>query len=66
MRAGDLSREGLVEVAPVVQARQRVEIGELARLPEAAGVLDRRPGPRGELLELADSLLAECLVATRA
>ena len=62
VRAGDLAGEGLVEVAPVVQARQRVEVGELARFPEAAGVLDRRAGPRGELLELADLLLAEFLL----
>ena len=42
--AGDLARERLVEVAAVVQPGQRVEVGELARLAEAARVLDRRAG----------------------
>ena len=38
---------------------QRVEVGELARLPELAGVLDRRRRPLGQLLELADVLVPE-------
>ena len=40
--ARDLARERLVEVAAVVQAGQRVEVGVLARLAEAPRVLDRR------------------------
>ena len=42
LRAGDLARERLVEVAAVVQAGERVEVGELPRLAEAPRVLDRR------------------------
>ena len=67
VRAGDLARKGLVEVAAVVQAGQRVEVGELARLAEAARVLDRRPGAKGELLELAaTSSSANVVLAARA
>ena len=55
----DLARERLVEVAPVVEARQRVEVGELARLAEAARVLDRRAGADGELLEPGELLVRE-------
>ncbi len=61
VRASDLASERLVEVAPVVKARERIEVGELPRLAEAARVLDRRPGPRRELLELLHLLLAEGL-----
>ena len=49
--------EGLVEVAAVVEGGQRVEIGELAGVPEAARVLDRRPCTRGELLESGQLLV---------
>ena len=59
MGARDLARERLVEVAPVVQAGERVEVGELARLAEAACVLDRRAGAAGELLELVELVVAE-------
>ena len=48
-----------MEVTPVVQPGQGVEIGELPRLPEAARIFDRRPGPLCQLLELADLLLRE-------
>ena len=66
VRARDLAGERLVEVAPVVQAGQRVEVGELARLAEAPRVLDRRPGAQRELLELGDLRLAEPLCRARA
>ena len=62
----DLARERLVEVAAVVQAGQRVEVGELPRLAEAPRVLDRRPGALGELLELADHLLLEAVARSSA
>jgi hypothetical protein len=62
MRAGDLPGKRLVEVAPVVEARQRVEVRELARLPEAVGILDRGPGPRCELFERLHLFLAEGLI----
>ena len=45
-----LARERLVEVPPVVEPGQRVEIGELPRLAEALGVLDRRRGSLRQLL----------------
>ena len=45
VRASDLARERLVEVAPVVQPGEGVEVGLLARLAKAARVLDRRRGP---------------------
>jgi hypothetical protein len=48
-----------------VQSGERVEIGELPRLPEPAGALDRRPGSQRERLELADVVVAE-LVRLRA
>src|SRR6266536_6215186 len=44
VRAGDLAGERVVEVAPVVQAGERVEVGELASFPEAARILDCRAG----------------------
>ena len=53
VRAGALAGQRLVEVAPVVEAGQRIEVGELARLAEAARVLDRRAGAQRERLELA-------------
>jgi hypothetical protein len=40
-----------VEVAAVVERRQGVEVGELARFAEAARVLDRRARPGSELFE---------------
>src|SRR5581483_4211985 len=46
--AVDLAREGLVEVAAIVEAGQRVEVRELPRLAEAARVLDRRRDPLRE------------------
>ena len=52
--AGAFARERLVEVAAVVQVCQRVEIGELAGLTEAACVVDRRPRAPGELLEKSE------------
>ena len=57
VRAGDLACQRLVEVAPVVESREGVEVGQLLGLAEAAGVLDRRPGPLRELFELADLVL---------
>src|SRR5439155_8879335 len=57
--AGAFAGERLVEVAPVVQAGQRVQIGELTRLVEALRVFDRRGGALGELFELAHVVLAE-------
>src|SRR5205823_1536341 len=57
LRARDLPRQGLVEVAAVVQAGERVEVGELARLAKTTRVCDRRAGPLGELLELPGYLL---------
>ena len=59
VRAGALARERLVEVPPVVEPGQRVEIGELPGLAEAAGVLDRGRGALRQVLELADVLLVE-------
>ena len=46
---GRFARERLVEVAAVVEPRQRVEVGELTGLPN--GVLDRRRGALDELRE---------------
>jgi hypothetical protein len=43
MGARDLPRQRLMEVAAVVEARERVEVGELPGFAEAASVLDRRP-----------------------
>ena len=51
VRPRHLAAERVVEEAPVVQARQRVEVGELPRLAEPPRVVDRRPGPLCELLE---------------
>ena len=51
-----LSPERLVEVALVVQARQRVCLGELPGLAIAPRVLDRRHGALGELLRSLDLL----------
>jgi hypothetical protein len=36
-----------------VEAGERIEIGELAGLPEAHRILDRGPGASGQLLERA-------------
>jgi hypothetical protein len=44
VRACALAGQGLVEVAAVVQPRQRVEVGESPCLSEAAGIFDRRAG----------------------
>ncbi len=66
VRAGDLARERLVEVAAVVQAGERVEVGELPGFAEAARVLDRGPRALRELLELADLLLGESVLAAAA
>ena len=55
----DLACERLVEVAPVVETGQRVEVGELPRLPEPARVLDRRRDALGDLLEGAQVVVAE-------
>ena len=63
LRARDLAGQRLVEVAPVVQAGERVEIGELARLAKAACVVDRRPGAERELLELRPRRRAEGVAA---
>jgi hypothetical protein len=41
--ASDFASERLVEVAAVVEAGERVEIGKLACFAKAAGVVDRRP-----------------------
>ena len=59
VRAGDLARERLVEVAAVVQPGERVEVGQLPGLLEALGVLDRGAGTLRELLELLDRVVAE-------
>ena len=59
LRSCHLARQGLVEVAAVVEPRQGVEVGELPRLAEAAGVLDRGAGPPGQLLELPDHAFLE-------
>ena len=59
VRAGDLSRERLVEVAAVVEARQRIEVGLLARLLKAPRVLERRRDALGELLGAAKVVVAE-------
>src|SRR5204862_8278230 len=57
--AGDLARERLVEEAPVVEAGERVEVRELARLPEPPRIRDRRRRALGEPLQLGDGLVAE-------
>src|ERR687895_327319 len=59
MRARDLPAEGLVEEPPVVEPGQCIEIGELASLPEATGVVDRRAGPFREILERATIAVRE-------
>ena len=59
VRARDLSRERLVEVAAVVEPGQRVEVGELARLLEAPRVLERRRDALRELLGAAEVVVAE-------
>ncbi len=61
VRARNLAREGLVEVAPVVEAGERVEVGELPRFAEATRILDRRTGAHRELLELAGLLFTEAV-----
>ena len=48
-----------MEVTAIVQARERVEVGELPGLAEASRVLDRRPSPERQLLELAHLLVTE-------
>jgi hypothetical protein len=62
MGARDLPRQRLMEVAAVVEARKRVEVGELPGFAEAASVLDRRHGPYGERLELANVVVLERVV----
>jgi hypothetical protein len=61
--ARTLARQRLVEVPPVVEPGQRVEIGELPCLAEALCVLDRRRRPLGQLLEAAHVVLREMPVA---
>ena len=65
MRAGDLARERLMEEAPIVEPGQRVEVGELPRLAEAARVVDRRAGALGELLELRNADVVDVELASR-
>src|SRR3989442_5551129 len=48
LRPEDLAPQRLVEVALVVELRQRVGLGELTRLPVPAGVEDRRNAALGE------------------
>ena len=60
-RAGDLALERLVEEPPVVHAGERVEVGQLSRLAKAAGILDRRRGPFGELFEPVQLIGAEAV-----
>src|SRR5439155_25254448 len=57
VRAGALARQRLVEVTPVVQAGQRVEVGELARLAKTTRVFDGGAGAEGKRLELAHILV---------
>ena len=52
-----------MEEPPVVHAGERVEVGQLARLAEAARVLDRRSGALGQLLEAVQLLRAEPVAA---
>ena len=54
-----LARERLVEVAAIVEARERVEVGELAGLAEPAGVLDHRGNALRDLFEPAEVAVAE-------
>ena len=63
--AGDLARERLVEVAAVVQPGESVEIRELARLAEAARVVDRRPGPERQLLDFATLASSKAVAPAR-
>jgi hypothetical protein len=51
MGTGALAYERLVEVAAVVQGRERVEVGELPGLAEAPRVLERGAGSCGQLFE---------------
>ena len=60
--AGDLARQRLVEVAPVVESGEGVEVGQLASLAKAPCVLDRRPCALRELLELPDLVLGEVVL----
>ena len=50
--------ERLVEVVTVVQPGERVAHGELEQLVEAAGILERATGHRGQLFDRGDLLLA--------
>jgi len=59
VRAGALAGKRLVEVPPVVEPGERIEVCELARLPELPGVLDCGGRPVGQLLELADVIVPE-------
>src|SRR5712691_7735666 len=62
MRAGHFAGERLVEEAPVVESRQRIEIRELPCLAEAPRILNRRARADRECLEVADVVLAELLL----
>ena len=53
VRPRALARQRLVEVPPVVEPGERVEIGELSCLAEAARVLDCRSGAERQILEQA-------------
>ena len=61
VRARDLASERLVEVAAVVETRQPVEVGELARFLEAPRVLERRRDALRELFDPAKVVVPETL-----
>ena len=50
--AGDLPRQRFMEVAPVVQAGQCIQVGKPARLAEAKCIRDRRARAPREVFEL--------------
>src|SRR2546430_1250510 len=58
LRPEDLAPQRLVEMALVVELRQRVGLGELTRLPVPAGVEDRRNAALGEVFGRVDLVAA--------
>ncbi len=60
-----LAAQRLLEVALVEEARERIRLGELARLAVAAGVLDRRDAARGKVLGLLDLLRPRLVIGAR-
>ena len=62
VRARDLAGQDLVEVAAVVQAGQRVEVGHSPGLAEAKRVVEGGAGAPGDILDLVPDVLGELAV----